>query len=46
MNEQSEAFIGQIRALVSQSTAETNEKLRETLAAIGTTMREVMNSLS
>jgi DNA anti-recombination protein RmuC len=46
MNEQSAAFIEQIRQLVASSQSETNEKLRSTLEAIGSQVGELLGSLT
>lgn len=46
MNEQSAAFIEQIRQLVASSQTETNEKLRSTLEAIGGQVGELLGNLS
>lgn len=46
MNEQSTAFIEQIRQLVASSQTETNDKLRSTLEAIGSQVGELLGTLS
>jgi hypothetical protein len=46
MNEQSAAFIEQIRQLVASSQTETNEKLRSTLEAIGGQVGDLLGSLN
>ena len=45
MNSQMAEFVGQIRNLISQSQTETNQKLQETLAQLGGTVTEMVNSL-
>jgi hypothetical protein len=46
MNEQSAAFIEQIRQLVASSQSETSQKLQSTLETIGTQMAEMLGALN
>lgn len=46
INAQTAAFVEQIRKLVESSQSETQNKLQETLTAIGTQLREMLGSLS
>ena len=45
MNSQMTEFVGQIRSLVSESQAETNQKLQEAVSRLGSNVTEMVNSL-
>ncbi len=46
MNEQSAAFVEQIRQLIASSQSETSQKLHTTLESIGTQVAEILATLS
>ncbi|PWK37666.1 anti-phage ZorAB system protein ZorA [Cupriavidus plantarum] len=46
MNEQSAAFVDQIRELVSKSQSETNQKLQETLETMGEQVKDMLTVLN
>ena len=45
-NEQTAAFIEQLRKLVAQSQTETNEKMQETISALGARVSEMIGTLN